>query len=55
MDGTRASFLEVREAPSIETYDDLALEFVDPDRAPSGVESDILERLRMLGYIEDSE
>lgn len=52
MDGTRAPFLVVDEIPPIDTYDNLALEFVDPRQTPSGVEEDILDRLRSLGYIE---
>jgi hypothetical protein len=52
MDGTRASFLTVDEIPPIETYNSLALEFIDPKLMPSGVEEDILDQLESLGYIE---
>lgn len=52
MDGTRASFLAATEVPTIETYDTLALEFVNPNEVPSGVEDDILDQLKSLGYID---
>jgi len=52
MDGTRAAFLVVDAIPTIKTYDTLKLEFVDPRHTPSGVEADVLDRLKALGYID---
>lgn len=56
MDGKRAAFLETNDGaeqrPPIDSYDVIALEFVNPSDIPSGVEDAIVEQLRALGYIE---
>lgn len=50
MDGQVASFLVPEEIPSIDSYDAIVTEFVNPNEVPSGVESDIIDQLRALGY-----
>ena len=59
MDGIRAAFLEADSSaasiPPIKSYDFIALEFVNPSHVPSGVEDEIVEQLRALGYIDPEE
>ncbi|MCH7598943.1 MAG: hypothetical protein IH973_04230, partial [Myxococcales bacterium] len=56
---TRAAFLEADSSaasiPPIKSYDFIALEFVNPSHVPSGVEDEIVEQLRALGYIDPEE
>ena len=52
MNGEPAPFLQV-ESTMIPTYDGLTIEFTDSDEVPSGVESDIVEQLKSLGYIDE--
>jgi predicted AlkP superfamily pyrophosphatase or phosphodiesterase len=53
MDGGPASFLESPPKTPVDSYDDIEITFVD-DR-DSGVEQDIVDHLRTLGYIEEEE
>jgi predicted AlkP superfamily phosphohydrolase/phosphomutase len=56
MAGVPADFLseEVRGAVTpVSSYKDLKLEYVDTKPLPSGVEDDIVEQLRALGYIDE--
>ncbi|MBW2272449.1 MAG: alkaline phosphatase family protein [Deltaproteobacteria bacterium] len=53
MDGGPASFLESPPKTPIDSYDDVEISFVEDTE--SGVEQDIVEHLRTLGYIEDEE
>jgi predicted AlkP superfamily phosphohydrolase/phosphomutase len=55
MDGSPAPFVEVPQLPAIATYDIGKLSFVDPEKTPSGVEEDIVDQLKMLGYIDEEE
>ncbi len=50
MDGKVASFLEIEHKPMIASHDVGNIEFLET--APSGVEQDIVEQLRSLGYLE---
>lgn len=56
MDGKRAAFLNLdhtaEPSPPIESYDVIALDFVNPSAVPSGVEDEIVDQLRALGYID---
>ena len=52
MDGVRANFLASAGIAPVETYNDLALEYVNPETTPSGVEGEVIEHLKSLGYIE---
>jgi len=51
MDGRVASFLHVEEVASIETYDTIVPEFLNASEVPSGVEGDIVDQLKALGYV----
>jgi hypothetical protein len=56
MAGVAADFLpeEVRGAVTpVQSYKDLEIEYVDTKPLPSGVEDDIVEQLRALGYIDE--
>ena len=53
MAGKSATFVNADELHPIDTYDKLPLKFVNPPDLPSGVEDDIVEQLKSLGYIED--
>ena len=48
-----AAFLGVGEPTRIESYDDLVIERLET--GASGNEEEIVEHLRALGYLEDSE
>ena len=52
MDGSPARFLETPQRPPIETYDTIEIEYINPEETPSGVEDDIVEQLKSLGYID---
>ncbi|MCP4036010.1 MAG: sulfatase-like hydrolase/transferase [bacterium] len=52
MDGVRANFMDTTQIVPVDTYDTLALEFVTPEDVPSGVEDEVIEHLKSLGYIE---
>ena len=52
MDGTPMPFFETSKAPEkVASYADTPIEKVTS--APSGAEADIIERLRMIGYLEE--
>jgi hypothetical protein len=56
MAGVSADFLpeEVRGAVTpVPSYKDLKIEYVDTKPLSSGVEDDIVEQLRALGYIDE--
>jgi hypothetical protein len=56
MAGVSADFLpeEVRGAVApVPSYKDLKIEYVDTKPLSSGVEDDIVEQLRALGYIDE--
>jgi predicted AlkP superfamily phosphohydrolase/phosphomutase len=53
MDGRPAPFVQVPQLAPIPTYDVGELSFVDPGEVPSGVEDDIVEQLKSLGYIDE--
>ncbi len=52
MDGSNASFLIAEEISPVDTYDTIALEFANPSELPSGVEGEIVEQLKSLGYLD---
>lgn len=52
MDGEPAAFLGESEIAPVESYAELAVDFVDPKATPSGAEDEVIERLKALGYIE---
>lgn len=52
MDGSKASFLDNGEIEMIDSYSSIEIEFVNADEVPSGVEADIVEQLKSLGYID---
>ena len=53
MDGTPARFLSgVPQKPPVESYDTISIEYVDVEDVASGVEDDIVEQLKSLGYID---
>ncbi len=53
MDGASATFLNVPPHPPIETHDVGEIQYVDLQETPSGVEENIVEQLKMLGYIDE--
>ena len=52
MDGSNASVLIAEEISSVDTYDTIALEFANSSELPSGVEGEIVEQLKSLGYLD---
>ncbi len=52
MDGKIASFLTAEEIKPVGSYNGLAIEFVNPADVPSGVEAEIVDQLKALGYID---
>ena len=53
MDGASATFLGVEPPQRIPTHDVGEIAYVDVEETPSGVEEDIVEQLKMLGYIDE--
>lgn len=56
MAGVSATFLSAEQREAIRpvaSYRDLPIEFVDAEPLPSGVEDDIVEQLKSLGYIDE--
>ncbi len=52
MDGSIAAFLVTHRVPAITSYDGLAVEFVNAEEVASGVEGDIVDELKALGYLD---